>query len=125
MRQHKLIFLIPTDRRLELERLIEELMQGVEGYRHLGTYEYDPTKPIFVRSAKPKANGTAKPEPHREPDSITKVLDLLLREHRPFSRVELAHRLGTKPYNISSACSRLVKMGKARQLGRGVYEAII
>ena len=126
--QHKVIILIPSSRRLELEKLIEELMDGVEGYRHVGTYEYDPNKPFFINRAARKTNGVTKPE--AEPRRVVQhdaamiaVLDMFAKERRPFTTHELARRSGYDKWIITRVIASLVKTGKIHQIIRGIYES--
>jgi hypothetical protein len=124
--QHKVIILIPSARRLELERLIEELMEGVEGYKHLGTYEFDPTKPQFFArkvSPKAKANGAGEAQSSQYEEAAVTILAILNKERRPFTRHELCKRTGREPWVVTKGLAILMKGHKIHQIIRGIYEA--
>jgi hypothetical protein len=121
--------LIPSSRRLELEQLIEELMQGVEGYKHLGTYEFDPNKPqFFQRKVGPakKANGEDKSEPVvvQELRVAEEIFALISKDRRPFTKHELTRKTGCQPWIAGKALAILVRDRRARVIARGIYEAM-
>jgi hypothetical protein len=121
MRQHKVTFLVPSEKRHDLEKMVEELMEGVEGFQHLGSWFHDPNKPVFRTVPRKDSNGATEPMKHRV-DINALITELMARERRPFTRFELCQRLALSIASVNSAIHRLEKEGRVKIPVRGVYE---
>lgn len=120
---HKIIYIVPSACRLEFEKVVEELMAGREGFRHAGSYVYDPDKPQFFQRPKRATNGAKAPPPPKK-DLDTKILETMAAQPRPFTTYELMQLFSASKTTVSMACARLITAGKIKSLQRGIYAIV-